>query len=265
MNTLIESLQTFTLSPLIIGALCGVTCGILGPFFVWRNLSFMGDAVAHSALTPLSLALYLGISPMFFLLPFNLALALFLAFLAFKRPRHLDSYISILFAGFMGLGLLIAHFSGSGGESILEILFGDITQTSGINNLLTIFIAIAVLGHILFWRKQLFLTMLNPELAAVEGINVRLHEVWLLVLMSLTVTIGLKLMGTILLTSLIVTPAIVTRSFSQTLRSQVWGSSILGGVLAFSGIFLARIWDLPSSAVVATLCLSVFLISVLKD
>lgn len=247
--------------PVLIALLCGVTCGILGPFFVWRNLSFLGDALSHSSLTPLALATLVGVAPVTFLLPFNLLMALALSFLAIKKPLSLDSYISIMFAGFLGLGLLISHFAGANGESLLEILFGNILETTPFNSFLTLSVAIAVIGHLIFWRRDLYLMLLNRDLAAVEGVKVQRHEILLMVLLATVVTVGIKLMGTVLLTSLIVTPVVVARVFAKDLRSLLILASLLGAVFSVTGVSFAQKFGLPASGVVATLCLFSFLIS----
>ncbi|OQW51890.1 MAG: hypothetical protein A4S09_09485 [Proteobacteria bacterium SG_bin7] len=247
--------------PAFIALLCGVTCGILGPFFVWRNLSFLGDALSHSSLTPLALATLIGVTPVAFLLPFNLLMALTLSFLAIRRPLNLDSYISIMFAGFLGLGLLISHFAGANGESLLEILFGNILETNSFNSFLTFSVTIAVIGHLIFWRHDLYLLLLNRDLAAVEGVRVQWHEILLMILLAIVVTIGIKLMGTVLLTSLIVTPTVVARVFAKNLRSLLILASFLGAIFAVVGVGLAQKYSLPASGTVATFCLFSFLVS----
>ncbi len=263
MTTIIETLLSpfANWSPLMIGLLCGLTCGVLGPFFVWRNLSFLGDALAHSSLTPLAVATAVGIAPIFLLLPFNLALALTLSFLAVRRPLNLDSYISVLFAGFLGLGLLISHMTGAGGEELLEILFGNILETTPFNTFLTLAVSLAVVGHLYFWRKDLYLTLLNRDLAAVEGVRVQWHEIWLMILLSIVVTIGIRLMGTVLLTALIVTPTVVARAFASNLRTLFLIAAFLGAAFAVVGTAVAQNYNLPASGTVASLCLVSFLVS----
>lgn len=253
--------MTIITEPVFVALLCGITCGMLGPFFVWRNLSFLGDALSHSSLTPLALATLVGVSPIVLLLPFNLLMAVTLSFLAIKRPSNLDSYISIMFAGFLGLGLLISHFAEANGEALLEILFGNILETSPLNSFLTFAVTFAVIGHLVFWRKDLYLMLLNRDLAAVEGVKVQWHELLLMVLLAIVVTVGIKLMGTVLLTSLVVTPTVVARVFAKDLRSLLILASSLGAVLAVSGVTLAKVYGLPASGAVATLCLLSFIIS----
>lgn len=263
MITFINSFLDFfsNIPPSLIALLCGFTCGLLGPFFVWRNLSFLSDAIAHSSLTPLAIAVPLGISPLLLVFPFNIILALLLTFLAYNRPLNLDSYISVIFAGFMGLGLMISQLTGNSGEELLHILFGNIYSPSSLNSFLTVFVSIAVIGHIIYWRKEVFLTMLNRDLAAIDGVNAKWHEGCLLVLLSIVVTVGIKLMGTVLLTALIVTPTVVTRPFARSLHSQLILSSSFGAVVAGLGVFIADRHNLPVSGFVATLCLGFFILS----
>lgn len=246
-------------NPLFLAALCGFTCGIIGPFFVWRKLSFLGDAIAHSAMTPLSVSLILGVPPIVLVLPFNILFGLFLAFLYLRKAEQLDSTIAVFFAGFMGVGLLISSFTGVGDEEILHFLFGNITSPDQIISLITIVVAIATIAHILFWQKDLLLMVLQKDLAKIEGVRVNWHEVWLLVIMALVVTVTLKLMGTILLTSLLITPPVVIRHLSGNLKTQLLGSAVLGTILATGGVSLALAFNIPASGSVAGLSLLVFL------
>ncbi|MDZ4662869.1 MAG: metal ABC transporter permease [Pseudomonadota bacterium] len=246
-------------NPLFLAALSGFTCGLLGPFFVWRRLNFLGDAIAHSAMTPLSLSLILGVPPIILILPFNILFGLFIAFLYLKKSGQLDSTIAVFFAGFMGLGLLISQASGAGSEEVLHFIFGDISSPDTLGSLLTGVISVAAVAHILYWRKELLLMVLQKDLAKIEGIKVNWHEVWLLVIMALVVTVTLKLMGTILLTSLLITPPVVFRRLSGSLMHQLLGSALLGMVLAVSGVGIALVFNVPASGSVAGLSLMLFL------
>ncbi len=262
MITFINSLdQYFTMSPIILAGLCGSACGLIGPFFVWRKVSLLGDALAHSAMTPVSLAFLLGLPPLLVILPFNILFALLLAFISMRSIGSLDSMIAVFFAGFMGLGLLISFYTGVANEEILHIIFGNIEAVNGLDGLLTLILVCAIFGHIFYWRKDLLLLVLQRDLARVEGVRVGWHETWLVILMSLTVTVTLKIMGTVLLTSLLITPPVILRMLSRSMFKQLIGSSILGGGIAIIGIAMAHVTKAPASAVVATLSLCAFSIA----
>lgn len=243
--------------------LIGLLCGALGPYLVWKRLGLLGDSVSHASLAVIALALALGLSESVLLIPFAVLLGLAMSYLQEKNYSELDSILAIFFAGFMGLGLLIMSKTGRGSEEVLHALFGDIESTSTSDIATLAVLTVFVLAYLLKFRKTLQLIIVQPDLARVEGVNVRTHTTILLVTCSVTVALCLKLMGVVLVTMLFVAPSLISLSLAKSARQHSVLSLVVGVALAVGGTALAFGFTLPVSATIATLGLVIFAITTL--
>jgi ABC-type Mn2+/Zn2+ transport system permease subunit len=152
--------------------MAGALCGALGPYLVWRRMGLLGDAIAHAGLAVVAVSLLLDISSTPLLLVFAALIGYLLSFAQEKNFSELDSVLAILFAGFMGLGLLIIHFSGKGSEEILHVLFGDVSQTNSFDLIVLAALSAFVVSYLLWFRKPLQLMLLHSDLARIEGVQI---------------------------------------------------------------------------------------------
>ncbi len=239
-------------------ALIGLLCGGLGPYLVWKRLGLLGDAVAHASLCVVALALLFNISSTVVLIPFSIVIGYLLSIAQEKKFTELDSVLAIFFSGFMGIGLIIMTLSGKGSEEVLHILFGDIQNTNILDVSLLAVLACFVFSYLYIFKKEIQLMLLQPELAQIEGINIKRHSRALLILCSVTVAVCLKLMGVVLVTALFIAPSLTSLSFARSAHQHMLLSIIIGFGISLIGILISKGLELPSSATIAALGLVVF-------
>lgn len=238
--------------------LAGLLCGALGPYLVWKRLGLLSDSVSHASLAVIAIALALGLPETSLLIPFAIILGLLMSYLQKRSFSELDSVIAIFFAGFMGLGLIIMSQTGRGSDEVLHVLFGDIENINGTDVLWLTILTAGVLGYLARYRNILKLTLVQPELAHLEGINVQRHMTILLVMCSVTVAVCLKFMGVVLVTMLFVAPSLIAMSFARSARAHTALSLIIGVAISIGGVGIASIMKWPVSATVALLGFAVF-------
>lgn len=241
----------------------GFLCGVIGPYLLWRRLSMFSSSISHAAMTPLAIASVMAVPAFFVLYPFSALLSLGITRAEEKGLFESDSVLTLFFAGFMALGVLILVSAGAGSEEAIHFLFGDISTIQSGDLFGLVGVTILVCLYILNFRKQLSLLCLHRDLAVSEGVPVRRHIYLLNFLAAITVVCLLGLMGIILATALLVGPALIAASFSRNLKTMLIASVGIGTGCSIAGLYLSSLLGWASGSTIAVLTLALFLISLL--
>ncbi|MCB0347963.1 MAG: metal ABC transporter permease [Bdellovibrionales bacterium] len=267
MNIATEVLELLQLEffwrAVIASTLAGLICGFVGPYLSWRNLGLLGASLSHAALTPISLAYMIGVSVKWLLLPFSLLISLIIAYLKEKNYNSLDSVLAIFYSGFMALGILFLSQLEFGSTEMVHLLFGDILTVSWSDVLFLLFVFVFILVFAIKFKKPLLLSLVHPELAKVEGKNMKYFTYACFAIIGLCVVASLKIIGLVLLTCLMMAPTLMATKRTKSLKAHFLFCSLAGALLAFVGILLSAVFNLPSGASIASLAMLVFFINLL--
>lgn len=234
--------------------------GPLGAFVVWRRMAYFGDTLAHSAL--------LGIA-MGFLFDINLNLAVvvccvILAVLLVSLQRqHLvatDTLLGIMAHSALSLGLVAVSLLEHVRVDLMEYLFGDLLAIAPAD--LWWIYGGGLVVMLLLWRlwNPLLAITINEELAQVEGVPVARVRLALMLLIAVVIAVAMKLVGILLITSLLIIPAAAARRLSQTPEQMAIFASLLGMLAVIGGISASWFWDTPAGPSVVVSALVEFLI-----
>lgn len=230
-------LDDFIIRAALVGLCIGVLSAPLGCFVVWRRMAYFGETVAYSGLLGVALGLLLGIDLTIGVLVTAVATALLLTGFEAQRAVPYDALLGILAHIGLAAGLIAAGFVGGARLDLMGYLFGDILAVSKADVAWTACGAVAVLGVLTWlWPRLLSITV-NAELAAAEGVAVRRIETAFILLIAVSVALAMKVMGILLITSLMIFPAAVARPFSKTpeqmalLAAAAAMAAVLGGLL----------------------------------
>lgn len=236
----------------------GVVCGALGFFVVLRRLAFVGVGISHAAIGGVALGLLLGVPPLAAGAVFSVGVALGISTLGRRSRLGQDTVIGVFFSGAMAFGLLLASTGGGGQQDLFAYLFGNVlaigpTELAGLGALALIVAA----GLAATFRAQLFLAF-DEELARAYGHPVGALDALLLVLLALTVVIGVRLVGVLLVEALLVVPAATAALWTAHYRSRLGLSIALGAGVCVAGVALAWQLDTAVGATVALLAVALF-------
>jgi zinc transport system permease protein len=241
---------------------CGIAAlaGPLGSFVVWRRMAYFGDTLSHSALLGVTLGFLLGVNPMIGVMVVCVALALALVGLQRRRTLAADTVLGILSHGSLSLGLVALAFLETLRVDLMAYLFGDILSVTA-NDLLWIYSggAVALTGLALLWRRLLAVTV-DEDLARVEGMPVDALRLAFMLLIALVIAIAMKIVGILLITSLLIIPAAAARRFTRTPESMAALASVFGVVAVVAGLLASLTWDLPGGPSVVVAAASLFLV-----
>jgi zinc transport system permease protein len=235
----------FILRALLSGLLVAAIAGPLGCFVVWRRMSYFGDTLAHSALFGIALGLLLEISLEASVIGACALLAVLLVLMEKRRGLSTDTILGILAHSSLALGLVIISFTDNQ-VNLISYLFGDLLTVSASNLLWIAATCIVVLVLLLLnWNRLLAIT-LHEELAQVEGVHVTRMRMLLMLLIALIVAVSMKVVGILLITSLLIIPPACARAYARTPESMAIMASIAGCLAVCGGITASWFWDTPT-------------------
>ncbi|MES9854224.1 MAG: zinc ABC transporter permease subunit ZnuB [Candidatus Thiodiazotropha sp. L084R] len=251
-------MDDFLLRALAAGIGVAMVAGPLGVFVVWRRMAYFGDTLAHSALLGIALGFLLGINLNLSVILLSIILALVLV--AMNRNNYLsnDTQLGILAHSALSLGLVVMAFQNSVRIDLMGYLFGDILAVTA-TDLLWVwgggFVVLLVL--MLIWRPLLSLTV-HEELAQVEGVPVGAIRLAFMLLIAFVIAVSMKIVGVLLITSMMIIPAAAARSFSRTPEQMALFAGVLGIVSVMLGLAGSWHWDTPAGPSVVVAAASLF-------
>ncbi len=240
------------------GLMIAATAGPLGSFMVWRRMAYFGDTLAHAALLGVALGLLLQISISLAVILVCLLLALLLSTLMHKRIIATDTLLGILSHASLSLGLVSLSIFDHKTIDLMAFLFGDLLAINQ-DDLLWIALACVVVLAILvkIWKPLLSITV-NEELAKVEGINVALMRTLLMLMVAVVIAVAMKVVGVLLITSLLIIPAAAARRLSHSPEQMALGASFLGMFAVTGGLALSWFYDTPAGPSVVLVASALF-------
>ena len=237
-------------------------CALLGVFVTARRMAFFSDTVSHAALAGVALGFWLGFgNPTLPLIVVSCAIALAVYWLKENTELLTDTIMALLLSGSVAFGvILLSVLKGYQGE-IQRYLFGDILAIGRQEVWLSALLFFAVGAGIFLFLNGLSLITLQEEVAHVCGVPVRALNYAFVIVLTLTVTLTIRLLGIILVTSLLVIPSAAARSLSRNLRQQIVLSICFGIVAGLGGIAVSYQLDVPSGPVIVLASITIFAVS----
>lgn len=251
----------FLLPSIIAGLGIALIAGPLGSFIVWRRMAYFGDTLAHSSLLGLALGFLLDVNLYLALLVCCLSLAVILVAMQRQKLIATDTLLGILAHSSLSLGLIAVSFLDNVRIDLMSYLFGDLLSVSP-SDLIFIWSGVIAVGIavFLFWRPLLS-SSINEELASVEGTNTDLMQLILMLLIGLVIAIGMKFVGALIMTSLMIIPAATARRIAKTPEQMATLASAIGMLCVLSGLSLSWQFDTPAGPSVVVSATTMFILS----
>lgn len=237
--------------------------GPLGSFIVWRRMAYFGDTLAHSGLLGVALGLLLGISQSLGVALVCVLLALVLVLLQRQRQLASDTLLGILAHTALSLGLVALAFLETVRVDLVSYLFGDILAVSS-QDLIWIWGGGAVIltTLLVLWRPLLALTV-HEDLAQVEGVPVFTVRLAFMMLIAVVIALAMKIVGILLITSLLIIPPATARRFARTPETMALLASLIGCLAVALGLTGSLYWDTPSGPSVVVAAAGLFALGLL--
>jgi zinc transport system permease protein len=239
-------------------------CALLGVFVIARRMAFFSDTVSHSALAGVALGFWWGfVDPTLPMVGFSVLVAAVMMWLKERTELLTDTILALLLSGSVALGVIILsllHGRNYQGE-LNRYLFGDIVAINWADVWLGAVLLVVVSVGLFLQLSSLTLLAAQEEMAQVCGVPVRRLNYLFVLVLTLTVAMSIRLLGIILVTSLIVIPPAAARSLSRNLRQQIIFSVMFGLLGGVGGTLMSYQLDVPCGSAIVLTCIVLFLIS----
>ncbi|MFM9129622.1 MAG: metal ABC transporter permease [Candidatus Limnocylindrus sp.] len=248
-NFLLAPLEyEFFVRALVASALVGVACAVVGAFVVLKGMSFVGDAVSHSAFPGVVLAYLLGLPIALGGSVAAIGTALGIGALTRRSGLRADAVIGVLFAGMFALGVALFSSIPNYVGDLFHFLFGDVLGISFAD-----LISLAVLASLLLlivwvlWKELLFATF-DPLGAGAAGLPVRRLDDLLLILIAVTIVVSLQAVGIVLVVAMITTPAATAQLLVKRFGQMIALAALIGVTASIVGLYVSYALDIASGA-----------------
>ena len=245
-------LDDLLLRGLLAGCAIALLCGPLGCFVVWRRMAYFGDTLANSALLGVVLGLLLGLDTGLGVIAVCLLTALALHGLQKDGRWAGDTLLGIFAHAALAVGLVAISLLEEVRVDLLGYLFGDILALQSDDVWWTLGGALAGgVALLRLWRPLLAVTV-HADLAAAEGVAVARVQLGFMLLMALVIAVGMKVVGILLITAMLVVPAAAARAVSRTPERMGLVAMAIGLLAVLAGFAGAYHWDLPAGPSIVT-------------
>lgn len=251
-------LDDFLLRSLLGGMAIAAAAGPLGAFVVWRRMAFFGEALANAALLGVVLGVLLELATLPTVIGVVIVLALLLTTLERRRILPVDTLLAILSHGALATGLVLLALLDRFRLDLMSYLFGDILAVSAADLTLILAVLVGVLASLAaFWQPLLAITV-DAEIAAVEGVAVDRCRLLLTLLLAAVIAVGMKLVGILLVVSLLIVPAAAARRLAGTPAQMAALAALAGMVSVAAGLLLSLHLDVPAGPAIVVVAVALF-------
>ncbi|MBU2566036.1 metal ABC transporter permease [Patescibacteria group bacterium] len=256
---MIEIFQfAFMQRALLGGLVLGFLLAILGIFVVLKRMSFYSDGIAHASLAGVALGILSNTNPLFVAIIFSGILGAIISWLERKTKIASDAIIGMFFTSGMALGVILLALKQGYQPELVSFLFGNILALQW-NELYIIIVATVIMVVFLAIKyKQVALMILNSDLAHVSGINVGVYTTLLYVIIAISVVLGIKLLGIVLVSALLIVPVSTAKLFAKSLKSLTVWSVVISELTIILGLLISVKLNMPTGATIVLSGICIF-------
>ena len=250
----------------VAGILISLCAGLLGVVLVLKRYAMIGDGLSHVAFGAMAVAAVLGFAPMTVALPVTVAVAVLLLLAGEKQLIKGDSAIAMLSAGSLAVGYLLLNLfpssdTGSLSGDVCASLFGSTSMMtlSGSDVWLCVGLSVAVIGFFVIFYHKIFAVTFDEGFSVSSGVRVRVYNFLIAAVSGVVIVLAMKLVGALLISSLIIFPALSAMRVFRSFRSVVLCSAVVSVVGSLAGLLLALLLSTPTGASVAVVHIVIFM------
>ena len=246
---------------LIAGILVSLCAALLGVTLVLKRYSMIGDGLSHVSFGALAIAVALGVTPLYFSIPVVIVAAFLLLRVADNPRWNSDAAIAAMSAASLAIGILVISRTTGMTTDVHSYMFGSVLAMSKTDVALSVVLCIAVLAlYILFYHK-IFAITFDENFSRATGLNVNWYNTLIAILTALTIVLGMRMMGAMLISSLIIFPALTAMRLFKSFRGVILCSAVTSVVCFCAGLTISFVFSTPVGATVVAANLALFVIS----
>lgn len=251
---------SFMVRALVVGLLVSVCAALLGVSMVLKRYSMIGDGLSHVGFASLAVATAMNAAPLRVAIPVCVLAAFFLLRLSENSKMKGDAAVAILCSGSLAVGIMVISLTSGVNTDVYNYMFGSILAVSEEDAFLSILLSVVVLVMFLLFYNRIFAVTFDETFTRATGTRAGLYNMVLAALTAVTVVLGMKIMGALLISSLIIFPALTSMRLCKKYRSVMVVSVAVSVVCFIGGMLLSYQLATPTGASIVCMNLAAFLI-----
>ena len=243
----------------MIGGICISLCAsLLGVSLVLKRYSMIGDGLSHVSFGALSIAVAFNWAPLAVSIPVVAAAAVLLLRITGNGKIKSDAAIAMISAGSLAIGIIVTSLTTGMTTDVSSYMFGSILAMSREDMCLSVVLSLVVLGMFVICYNKVFAVTFDESFAKATGVRVSAYNLLIAVLTAITIVLGMRMMGAMLISSLVIFPALTSMRVFKSFLGVVVSSGVVSVVCFFIGLILSYVYSIPAGASVVVVNLAMF-------
>jgi zinc transport system permease protein len=227
-----------------------ITCGIIGTYIVSRRIVFISGGITHASFGGIGMGYYFGFDPILGAIAFGIMSALGIEFFTKRADLREDSAIAMLWSLGMALGVIFIFLTPGYAPNLMSYLFGNILTVSKGDLIYLFILSVFVISFFLIFYRMIIFVSFDEEFALTNNAPVRLFNALLISLVALTIVLNIRVVGIILVMSLLTIPQAIANLFTKRFDVMIFYSILFGFLGSITGLTFSYIYDIPSGAAI---------------
>ena len=251
---------SFMSRAMIVGVLVALCSALLGVSLVLKRYSMIGDGLSHVGFGALSVAVAMNVAP----LPISIPVVVIAAFLLLRIHSDSrikgDAAIALISSSALAIGVIVTSLTTGLNADVHNYLFGSILAMSESDVVLSISLSVLVLLLFIVFYHRLFAVTFDESFARATGTRSNIYNMLLALLTAITIVVGMRIMGAMLISSLVIFPALTSMRVCRSFRGVILCSAVISVLCFFLGMFASYVFSTPAGASVVVVNLAAFLL-----
>lgn len=248
----------FMLRALAVGSLISLCCALLGVSLVLKRFSMIGDGLSHVGFGALAIACAANIAPLYFSIPIVILAAFALLAMNEKGKLKGDAAIALISTGALAVGVMVTSMTTGMNVDIYNYMFGSILAMSRADVVLSVVLSVAVIALFFVFYDEIFAVTFDESFAKATGTPVSAYNMLLAALTAVTIVVGMRMMGALLISSLIIFPTVTAMRVCKSFRKVIAMSVAVSLVCFFTGLLVSVRFEAPTGA--SVVCVNIVLL-----
>ena len=253
----------FMVRALVAGSLVALCCALLGVSLVLKRYSMIGDGLSHVGFGALSVAAAMNLAPLVIAIPVVVIAAFFILKIGKNSKVQSDSAIALVSSVSIAIGVSVTSLTSGLNTDVYSYMFGSILAMSKSDVVVSVILSIVVLILFLVFYHKIFAITFDSDFAKATGIHSDLYNTLIAILTALTIVVGMRIMGTMLISSLIIFPTLSSMGIFRGFRKVVISSAVISVICFIMGLYNSYSFNLPVGASIVLANFVVFLMFML--
>ena len=250
----------FMVRAILVGTIVALCSSLLGVSLVLKRYSMIGDGLSHVGFGALALATAMNAAPLTVSIPIVVLAAFLLLRVSESSKIKGDAAIALISTGALAIGVMIVSMTTGMNTDVCNYLFGSILSMSQSDVNLSVVICVIVLILFILFYNRIFAVTFDESFAKATGINTERYSMLIALLTALIIVLGMRMMGALLITSLIVFPALTSMRLCRQFRAVVINSAIISVICLWVGLIISYVYATPTGASIVICNIVVFFV-----